>query len=222
MARTTSAARVPVRCRLSLLQFVTDAYEIRSCKRKSVIVLAWVCQGGGWGEWSLQATVSESDRLVGVDGSQLEGLLGFNLRVANAVLTRDFLRQLKVLGLTQKSFATLTLIRANPGVAQVELARYLKIDRATMTATVDRLRTENFVELRDSEHDRRRRDLHLTADGEAIWLAARRRVVEHERKFVDLFTSAGLDAFMEGLRRISNEGEHRSTPSYQTAVDSDV
>lgn len=138
-----------------------------------------------------------------LDGRELDGLLGYHLRFANSVVTRDFLQQMRVLGLSQKTFATLTLIRSNPGVSQVELARHLRMDKATMTTVVDRLRSDGLVELRDAADDKRRRPMFLTDDGEAVWKTGKKRAIDHEKKFRDLFTSEERAILVAALKRIS-------------------
>lgn len=133
---------------------------------------------------------------------RLEGLLGFHLRMASAAMMRDFMAAMEPNGLTQKQAAVLELVAANPGVAQVALARALGTDRATMMALVDRLAARGLIAQQRSARDRRRHELVLTGRGEALLGDARRRIKAHERKFLRRFGEAELALLVEHLKRI--------------------
>src|SRR5436189_6454250 len=104
---------------------------------------------------------------VAVDGNAgdelqdggLEELLGFQLRMANVAVYRDFSDSLAKLELTQRQAATLSLIDANPGAPQVAIAARLGSDRATIMAMVDRLETRGLITRERSKTDRRRQEL---------------------------------------------------------------
>ena len=87
---------------------------------------------------------------------RLDALLGFHLRMATAALYREFARAMEGTALTQKLFAVLELIDANPEVSQVDISATLDTDRATIMALVDRLEARGLVERQKSERDRRR------------------------------------------------------------------
>ncbi|MCR5879823.1 MarR family winged helix-turn-helix transcriptional regulator [Phenylobacterium sp. J367] len=143
------------------------------------------------------------DPKLHLDG--LPDLLGFHLRLAHVAMYRDFTTALADLDLTQKQCATLQLIGANPGVSQVDLAGTLGTDRATMMAMVDRLEQRNLLVRRRSLADRRRQELNLTDDGEAMLTRARHAIAEHERHFTSRFTAAELKALTNALSRIHQQ-----------------
>ena len=87
---------------------------------------------------------------------ELDGLLGYRLRRAQGAMHRDYMAAVADLELTQKQTATLWLINANPGVAQVSVASALGMDRATMMAVTDRLEDRGYVIRKRSVTDRRR------------------------------------------------------------------
>ena len=118
-----------------------------------------------------------------LDLGRLAPLLGFHLRMASAAIARDFADHLGALDLTQKQYAVLELVFANPGASQVDLARTLGTDRATMMALVDRLEGRGLIARQPSPRDRRRQDLQLTTEGVALLAEARRRIARHERRF---------------------------------------
>lgn len=145
---------------------------------------------------------SLDDKLF-LDG--LPDLLGFNLRMAHVAMYRDFTNAMVELDLTQKQCATLQLVGANPAVSQVDLAATLGTDRATMMAMVDRLEGRGFLIRTRSVSDRRRQELNLTPEGEAMLARARRAIADHERHFTSRFTAAELKALMNALSRIHQQ-----------------
>ena len=132
---------------------------------------------------------------------RLDALLGFHLRMASAAVARDFAMAMDGIDLTQKQYAVLELIDANPGVSQLDLATTLGTDRATMMAIVDRLDARKLLARRRSTSDRRRQTLHLTATGARLLGEARQRVAQHEQGFVAATGTPG-DALIAMLRRI--------------------
>jgi len=116
---------------------------------------------------------------------RLDGLLGFHLRMASAAVARDFTATLEDLGLTQKQCAVLELIAANPQVSQIDMAATLGMDRATMMAVVDRLDQRELLVRTASQRDRRRQELTLSEAGLNLLRDARRRIAQHEKRFLD-------------------------------------
>lgn len=143
------------------------------------------------------------DTKLHLDG--LPDLLGFHLRLAHVAMYRDFANAMADLDLTQKQCATLQLIGANPAVSQVDLAATLGTDRATMMAMIDRLEQRGFLSRTRSVSDRRRQELNLTPEGEAMLARARRAIADHERHFTSHFTAAELKALMNALSRIHQQ-----------------
>jgi DNA-binding MarR family transcriptional regulator len=133
---------------------------------------------------------------------RLDGLLGFHLRMASAAVARDFAAAMADLGLTQKQYAVLELIAANPGVSQIDMATILDTDRATMMALVDRLDARGLVARAASSRDRRRQELSLTRPGRSLLRQARERIAAHERSFRDRLGSAGTQRLIALLREV--------------------
>lgn len=132
----------------------------------------------------------------------LSRLLGFNVRLAQVAFHRDFMVAMKGLELTQKQYAVLTIVGANPGVSQIDIATALGADRATMMAIVDRLQNRAFLERVPSKADRRRQELYLTQAGEAARAEAEVACIEHEGPFRERFTAEELHTLFELLKRL--------------------
>jgi DNA-binding MarR family transcriptional regulator len=137
---------------------------------------------------------------------ELDGLLGYRLRRAQGAMHRDYMATVASLELTQKQAATLWLINANPGVAQVSVAAALGMDRATMMAVTDRLEDRGFLVRKRSTVDRRRQELYLTPSGQSTLRKAKARIAEHEQRFKTLFKPAELAALLSALEKFRDIG----------------
>jgi DNA-binding MarR family transcriptional regulator len=134
---------------------------------------------------------------------KLSELLGFHLRMAYVAMHRDFSDAVAGLDLTQRQFAVLSIVAANDGPSQVDIAAALGMDRASMMELIDRLEGQAFVERKRSKGDRRRQELYVTAQGRKVLTAAIARIEEHERKFLNRFTAQDNADLMRMLRRLS-------------------
>ncbi len=136
----------------------------------------------------------------------LDGLLGYLLRRAQGAMHRDFMAAVAEHQLTQKQTATLWLINANPGVAQVSVAAALGMDRATMMSITDRLEERGLLIRKRSDVDRRRQELYLTPSGISRLRKVKARIAAHEARVKALFKPGELAVFLEVLRKFQDLG----------------
>ena len=87
------------------------------------------------------------------------------------------------------SLTTLILIGLNPGVSQNQLADALFLDSSKVASLVGQLEQDALVEKRPSAIDRRRHDLFLTDEGDALLATIRTKDDARSRML-----SNGLDA----------------------------
>jgi DNA-binding MarR family transcriptional regulator len=139
---------------------------------------------------------------LGLRTGRLDDILGFHLRMANVAIYQDYSAAMCDIGLTQKQFAVLELIAANPRVSQIDIANHLSMDRATMMALVNRLEARKLIERKPSAVDRRRQELLMTADGQVLIRQARAIQEQHELRFTGRFSPEELQVFVEALKRI--------------------
>lgn len=112
--------------------------------------------------------------------SDLDGHLGFLLRLAQVDAFGRFLTR-AAMSQGQLTEATLLhLLRLNPGIRQGVLARHLRIKRAHMTKIVQGLDGRRLVDLAIPAEDRRSVTLTLTPTGEAALDALWPRVLRGE------------------------------------------
>ncbi len=123
------------------------------------------------------------------DRGMLPELVGYHLRRTQNAVFNHFIDNLAEEGISPGQFGVLTLIDANEGLSQSQLAKTLKIERSTMVAVIDRLETEGWVDRKPSKTDKRSYALALTKAGAELLSRARPRVRHHEQRI-----NAGLSA----------------------------
>ena len=145
---------------------------------------------------------SRAAAAIGLDLDCLPTLLGFNIRRAQIALWRDFNRNVAEGYVRPGVFSALLLARANPGIAQIEIANQLGIDKASVVALVDRMEDAGWVTRKRSTDDRRRQGIFLTAEGAKTCRSLKKEMIDHERKFVGRYTDQELRTLIALLRRL--------------------
>jgi len=132
----------------------------------------------------------------------LPNLLGYNVRRAEIALWRDFSRTVGEGEVRPALFSLMILVEANPGIAQIDIANQLDIDKATVVGLVQRLQRRRCVLCRQSSVDRRRQGIFLTDRGQTELNQLREEMLEHETRFTRLFSQQELAQLFTLLRRI--------------------
>jgi DNA-binding MarR family transcriptional regulator len=132
----------------------------------------------------------------------LPNLLGYNVRRAQIALWRDLSRTLGAAKVRPAVFSLMVLVEANPGIAQIELATQLDVDKATIVGLVDQLQKNKWVVRKQSDVDRRRQGIFLTPVGHRELDTLRAAMIEHEARFTRLFSAQELAQLFAYLRRI--------------------
>src|SRR6187455_230621 len=139
---------------------------------------------------------------IGLDLDCLPTLLGFNIRRAQIALWRDFNRNVAEGDVRPGVFSALLLASANPGIAQIEIANQLGIDKASVVSLVDRMEDAGWVTRKRSTDDRRRQGIFLTQVGVKACRSLKKEMIDHERKFVSRYTDQELRTLIALLRRL--------------------
>jgi DNA-binding MarR family transcriptional regulator len=100
-----------------------------------------------------------------IDMDILPELLGYNVRCAQLALQRSFTRSMGSSEIGAGVFGLLVLAGANPGIAQIQVATHLNVDKASVVSMVDRLEETGLLVRRRALDDRRRYGLFLTPEG---------------------------------------------------------
>lgn len=96
---------------------------------------------------------------------------GHLIRRLNQRATHVFQARLQQAGhdLTPVQFAALDALAESPGLDQASIAAQIAYDRATIGGVIDRLEQKGYVTRTTRKHDRRAREVTLTAQGRLIY-----------------------------------------------------
>lgn len=149
----------------------------------------------------MRATTSKPDINYGF----LPGLVGFQLRMAQIALFRDFAKGPGEEGVTPGLVGVLVIIEANPDLKQSDLARATHLDRSTVVTVIDNLERRGLVERRVALHDRRSNAIRLTPAGSTLVRKLKRQVDQHEKRLLQNFSEAERETFLTLLKKVFPE-----------------
>ena len=151
------------------------------------------------------ARTTEKAKPARLDLGLLPGLAGYQLRMAQIALFRDFAQGPGELEVTPGLFGVLVIIEANPDLKQSDLARATHLDRSTVVTVIDNLERRGLVERRAALHDRRSNAIRLTADGTALLRKLKRQVTQHEKRLLSNFSDTERELFLTLLQKVFPE-----------------
>jgi DNA-binding MarR family transcriptional regulator len=140
-----------------------------------------------------------------VELGMLPGLIGYQLRMAQVALFKDFASGLGEHDMSPGLFGVLVIIESNPDLKQTELARATHLDRSTIVSVIDNLERRGLVERRSALNDRRSNALHLTTEGAALLRKLKRQVNLHEKRLLSNFSDAERETFRVLLEKVFPE-----------------
>lgn len=103
---------------------------------------------------------------------------GHLIRRLHQISTQHFAARMRgsPLEVTPVQFAALDAIRSRPGIDQATVAALIAYDKVTIGGVIDRLVAKGLVSRRVSAHDKRAREVRMTARGERIYRSLLERV----------------------------------------------
>jgi DNA-binding MarR family transcriptional regulator len=135
----------------------------------------------------------------------LPDLIGYQLRMAQIALFRDFAQGPGAEDVTPGLFGVLVIIEANPDMKQSELARATHLDRSTVVTVIDNLERRGLVERRVALHDRRSNAIRLTEAGGTLLKKLKRQVTAHEKRLMGNFSADERETFIRLLQKVFPE-----------------
>lgn len=148
------------------------------------------------------ATTSTEESATAAEIGGLQGVVGFNIRLAHGAVYRHFTETFSTLDLTQKQVSVLWLVGDHPGIAQIEVGSRLAMDRATTMTIVNRLQDRAYLRRERSQRDGRMQALFLSDKGEAALAEAKQCIESHEAWLKSRFTAEEVEKLVEMLQRI--------------------
>lgn len=136
------------------------------------------------------------------DIGEIRNIVGFHIRLAHGAVYRHFTESFSHLELSQKQVSVLWLIDDHPDIAQTDLARRMRMDRATTMAIVNRLQARGFLVRGKAKNDGRKQTLNLTDAGREMLVEAKAAIQAHEEWLKSRFTDDEVSQFVGFLERI--------------------
>lgn len=137
--------------------------------------------------------------------SDLEDLIGYNLKRAYVIVQADFRDALGKDGLSARVFSALSLTVKFPNITQSELARMMGIERSGLVAIVDELEGRGFLQRAPVPGDRRVQALVPTDDGRQAYSKAIEIVRAHEDRLFEGLTVDEKTTLLILLKKIRQE-----------------
>jgi DNA-binding MarR family transcriptional regulator len=131
----------------------------------------------------------------------LPGLLGYQLRLAQRAIFRDFAAAIPEVSPGRAGM--LLLIDINPGVTQSRLAHAVGLDRSTMVGVLHELEAQGLVERRRGA-DRRTNGLWLTRSGRKLVADLKRRIRVHERRVAARLSAEERSQLLALLKKLAD------------------
>lgn len=139
---------------------------------------------------------------AGLPESDLETLIGYNLKRAYVIISSDFRRSLGEDGFAPRVFSALSLVVQFPNITQSELARMLGIERSGLVAIVDELEGRGYLSRNAVPGDRRVQALAPTKAGAQAYEKAAKAVQAHEKALLAHMTAEERATLISLLRKI--------------------
>ncbi|MEO6341131.1 MAG: MarR family winged helix-turn-helix transcriptional regulator [Caulobacteraceae bacterium] len=148
-----------------------------------------------------QAQISAAPR-ESIDLGILGGVLGFRLRRIQNHLAQTFAQSLAKRDMKSGQFSALAIISANPGISQIELARFGGFDKASVVTLIDDLQSWGWAVRERVAQDRRRHSLFATPTGEKVLTELLEVAKANEAKIANALSQQELEALYVTLDRI--------------------
>lgn len=130
----------------------------------------------------------------------LDQHLGYLVRRLQVWIFQDFIRTLDEIDIRPAQYSVLTVIGANPGLSQADLAGTLGIERARLVRLLDLLEQRSLIRRLPSPRDRRAHALQLTPEGQKLLKRAKALATTHEARLAERLGSENRLIMLEFLR----------------------
>jgi len=134
--------------------------------------------------------------------AQMEAFIGYLVRRLDNKIHASFLAELGDEQITPARFTALSIIAANPGARQVDIARALEVARPAALKVVNHLIDLGLVEAHPIPSDKRIGALALSAKGEQKLAEYERAVHAHEARICAGITAAERQALSRLLHKL--------------------
>lgn len=138
----------------------------------------------------------------------LDGLYrrpGFMIRRAHQIAVSIFLEETGELGITNRQYGILLVLKAQPGIDQITVAKLLGLDRSTTGMVLTALEKAGMVGRVVGLNDRRKRSLKLTAAGERMLARLAEPARRAQERVLSAFTPTEQKTFLDLLEKFTQK-----------------
>ena len=140
--------------------------------------------------------------------AELEQIMGFHISLAELAIKAHFQKNHAHLGLTQKQIAVLWLVDSCPGIIQVDIARMLRVQRATIAGVVTILTARGLLRRAGpGSEDARHVPLELTSEGKDTLSRSKVAIESHENWVKQRLTAADQRAIAALMTKIYDRAD---------------
>jgi DNA-binding MarR family transcriptional regulator len=142
----------------------------------------------------LQMATSHNDPL-----EELYRRPGFMIRRVHQIAVSLFIEETGKLGVTNRQYGILFVLKHRPGIDQISVANLLGLDRSTTGMVLKKLEEDGLVGRSIGAHDRRRHSLQLTRSGEKLLLQLAEPARKAHARVLSAFTPREQTLFLQLL-----------------------
>ena len=128
---------------------------------------------------------------------------GFLIRRAHQIAVSLFLEETGELGITNRQYGILLVLKHQPGIDQVSVAKRLGLDRSTTGMVLTKLEAAGLVGRVVGERDRRRHSLELTPAGERMLARLKEPARRAQARVLAAFTPGEQKQFLSLLDKFN-------------------
>ena len=127
---------------------------------------------------------------------------GFMIRRAHQISVSLFLEETGALGITNRQYGIMLVLKAEPGIDQITVAKLLGLDRSTTGMVLTKLENAGLVG-RVVGDDRRKRSLKLTPTGERMLKRLAEPARRAQERVLSAFSPREQETFLDLLDKFA-------------------
>jgi DNA-binding MarR family transcriptional regulator len=133
---------------------------------------------------------------------------GFMIRRVHQIAVSLFIEETGKLGVTNRQYGILFVLKHRPGIDQISVANLLGLDRSTTGMVLKKLEQDGLVVRSVGVHDRRRHSLQLTRSGEKLLSELAEPARKAHARVLSAFTPREQALFLQLLDKFTRAFNH--------------
>jgi DNA-binding MarR family transcriptional regulator len=127
------------------------------------------------------------------------------IRRVHQIAVSLFIEETGKLGVTNRQYGILFVLKHRPGIDQISVANLLGLDRSTTGMVLKKLEGNGLVDRSMGAHDRRRHSLRLTRSGERLLSQLVEPARRAQARVLSAFTPREQTLFLQLLDKFTRE-----------------